>query len=257
MKNLNQYISLSNEKISSIDDYISMSNERISSIDDYIQEKLILTKNHNEDYTHYYKLMKKLLWYAKNIGHIASICNTFDEFFRDNKGLKQFCIDYINNHPDCPEMLDETTREIVGFFRKFKENEFSDYINEKLVLSKNNKISISAVIDVLFNTGLLSKQYTEKDFEKFDRYLQSLNKKQTFVTTTKINNIPYNEIEDAFSSYEHYDNFKLVSTNDKKYNYLLVNNDLIALECDDGKCIKFTSIDTIMKEIIKRKWDKI
>ena len=74
--------------------------------------------------------MKRLLWYARNIGHIASICNSFDEFFRDNKGLKQFCIDYINNHPDHPEMLDNTTREIVGYFRDFKPDEFDKYIEE-------------------------------------------------------------------------------------------------------------------------------
>jgi 8-oxo-dGTP pyrophosphatase MutT (NUDIX family) len=38
MKSINQYISLSNERISSIDNYISVLNERISSIDDYILE---------------------------------------------------------------------------------------------------------------------------------------------------------------------------------------------------------------------------
>lgn len=96
----------------------------------YILEKIKITKDNIdlEDNTHYYKLMKRLLWYAKNIGHIASICNSFDEFFRDNKGLKQFCIDYINNHPNHPEMLDETTREIVGYFRDFKPDEFDKYI---------------------------------------------------------------------------------------------------------------------------------
>jgi surface protein len=36
MRSLNTYISLLNERISSIDDYISVSNERISSLDDYI-----------------------------------------------------------------------------------------------------------------------------------------------------------------------------------------------------------------------------
>ena len=99
----------------------------------YIVEKLKITKDNidlSDDTTKYYKLMKSLLWYAKNIGHIASICNSFDEFFRDNKGLKQFCIDYINNHPDHPEMLDETTRDIVGYFRDFKANEFDKYIEE-------------------------------------------------------------------------------------------------------------------------------
>lgn len=96
----------------------------------YILEKIKITKDNIdlEDNMNYYKLMKKLLWYARNIGNISSICNSFDEFFRDNKGLKQFCIDYINNHPDHPEMLDETTREIVGYFRDFKENEFDKYI---------------------------------------------------------------------------------------------------------------------------------
>ena len=97
----------------------------------YILEKIKITKDNIELDTSdndYYKLMKRLLWYAKNIGHIASICNSFDEFFRDNKGLKQFCIDYINNHPDHPEMLDETTKEIVGYFRDFKPNEFDKYI---------------------------------------------------------------------------------------------------------------------------------
>jgi hypothetical protein len=100
---------------------------------EYITEKLKITKDNIElDTTDkdYYKLMKKLLWYARNIGHISSICNSFDEFFRDNKGLKQFCIDYINNHPDHPEMLDETTRDIVGYFRDFKSNEFDKYIEE-------------------------------------------------------------------------------------------------------------------------------
>lgn len=98
---------------------------------EYITEKLKITKDNIElDKTdnEYYKLMKRLLWYARNIGHIASICNSFDEFFRDNKGLKQFCIDYINNHPDHPEMLDNTTREIVGYFRDFKADEFDKYI---------------------------------------------------------------------------------------------------------------------------------
>ena len=102
---------------------------------DFIIEKLLISKSNklndevNQDLK-YYKLMKKLLWYARNIGHIASICNTFDEFFRDNKGLKEFCINYINNHPDHPEMLDETTRDIVGYFRDFKPNEFDKYIEE-------------------------------------------------------------------------------------------------------------------------------
>lgn len=97
---------------------------------DFIIEKLLLNKHEISQDLKYYKLMKKLLWYARNIGHIASICNTFDEFFRDNKGLKQFCIDYINNHPNHPEMLDETTRDIVGYFRDFKPNEFDKYIEE-------------------------------------------------------------------------------------------------------------------------------
>jgi surface protein len=48
MKTIHQYISLSNEKISTIDDYISLSNKKISSIDDYINEKLIISKTHKQ-----------------------------------------------------------------------------------------------------------------------------------------------------------------------------------------------------------------
>jgi hypothetical protein len=44
MKKLTTYISLLNERISSIDDYIYVTNERISSLDDYISEKLKIKK---------------------------------------------------------------------------------------------------------------------------------------------------------------------------------------------------------------------
>lgn len=54
MKSINNYISFSNEKISSIDDYISVSNERISSIDDYINEKLKISKSTD---TSFYKIL--------------------------------------------------------------------------------------------------------------------------------------------------------------------------------------------------------
>lgn len=54
MKSINNYISFSNEKISSIDDYISVSNKRISSIDDYINEKLKISKSTD---TSFYKIL--------------------------------------------------------------------------------------------------------------------------------------------------------------------------------------------------------
>lgn len=102
----------------------------MKSLNIYINEKLKISKNNisNQDIS-FYELMQKLL----NIAHSSVLfdedrIHAADLLFDEHPKLKDFCIQYINNHDECPEMLDETTQDILGYFSDFPKNEFEKYL---------------------------------------------------------------------------------------------------------------------------------
>lgn len=102
----------------------------MKSISNYINEKLKISKNNvsNQEVS-VYELMQKIL----NISHSSILfgkdrVQAANLIFEKNPKLKDLCIQYINNHDECPEMLDETTEEILGYFSDFPDNEFKKYL---------------------------------------------------------------------------------------------------------------------------------
>lgn len=95
---------------------------------EYITEKLKLEGPQDGNKIPFLKQMKTLLWYTRVFGNKHTVYDSFVEEFKKYPGLRAACIDYINNHPDHPEMLDETTEEIIGYFKDFPADEFDKYI---------------------------------------------------------------------------------------------------------------------------------